>query len=102
MNEFNDHQTPGRNTEHVRHFVVEYSPMRFQDDCQNPGKPYPGLTKTAFLPLSPAGSEVLDLLQRTFEARVTFRFSSTPTHPSGELIWNDILHKESIYGGPKA
>jgi deltex len=71
------------------------------DDCQNLGKPYPGLTKTAFLPLSPMGSEVLDLLQRAFDARVTFRFASTPTHPNGELVWNDILHKENIFGGPK-
>ncbi|KAI4903401.1 hypothetical protein NFI96_022817 [Prochilodus magdalenae] len=68
----------------------------------NPGKDFSGSQRLAFLPDNHEGREVLKLLQRAFDQRLTFTVGTSVT--SGEentIIWNDIHHKTSTTGGPE-
>ncbi|XP_030076945.1 uncharacterized protein LOC115481737 [Microcaecilia unicolor] len=71
------------------------------DGVQGPGDPNPGSLFTggrfeAFLPDNKEGRKLLTLLERGLARGLTFRILS---HPSGDkLTWN-ILHKTSLQGG---
>ncbi|KAM8770642.1 E3 ubiquitin-protein ligase DTX3L [Rhynchonycteris naso] len=68
----------------------------------NPGKPYSGTHRTAFLPDNKEGREVLKLLQKAFEQRLIFTVGdSRVSGLSNVITWNDIHHKTSQYGGPQ-
>lgn len=68
----------------------------------NPGRPYKGTQRTAYLPNNREGKEVLGLLRRAFDARLVFTVGdSRTTGKEGVLTWNDIHHKTNIYGGPE-
>ncbi|XP_065606478.1 E3 ubiquitin-protein ligase DTX3L [Cyrtonyx montezumae] len=68
----------------------------------NPGKPYYGITRTAYLPDSEEGREVLQLLRRAFNQKLIFTVGRSRTTGAEDVItWNDIHHKTSMYGGPQ-
>ncbi|CAB3980995.1 E3 ubiquitin- ligase DTX3L [Paramuricea clavata] len=70
-------------------------------DHPNPGKPYQGTSRTAYLPNNQEGKKVLNLLKKAFNQKLTFTIGrSTTTGRDDCVIWNDIRHKTSIYGGP--
>ena len=83
--------------------VIDY---RFPSGLQgpehpNPGRNYDGTSRTAYLPDNREGREVLQLLRRAFDARLVFTIgTSNTTGRSNQVIWNDIHHKTSIFGGP--
>ena len=60
----------------------------------NPGEWYHGTTRTAYLPNSIEGREVLQLLQRAFQARLIFTIGNTNV-----VTWNGISHKTSTSEG---
>jgi len=67
----------------------------------NPGQPFQGTTRMAYLPNSPDGRKVSRLLKKAFEARLIFTVGTS--HTSGAtnaVVWNDIHHKTSTDGGP--
>ena len=67
----------------------------------NPGQFFHGTSRTAYLPDSPEGRKVLQLLRKAFDAQMIFTIE--PSHTSGAadtVVWNDIHHKTSIHGGP--
>jgi len=67
----------------------------------NPGQRYSGTSRTAYLPDSPEGREVLGLLRKAFDARLLFTIgTSVTTGVSNTVTWNDIHHKTNISGGP--
>ena len=67
----------------------------------NPGKWYSGATRTAYLPDNKEGNELLVLLRKAFEARLVFTVGRSVTSGADNaVIWNDIHHKTSTYGGP--
>ncbi|XP_066286231.1 E3 ubiquitin-protein ligase DTX3L-like [Branchiostoma lanceolatum] len=67
----------------------------------NPGKPYTGTSRTAYLPDNTEGREVLQLLKRAFDSRLVFTIgTSATTGLTDTVVWNDIHHKTSKYGGP--
>lgn len=67
----------------------------------NPGQPYEGTYRKAYLPDTREGREVLQLLRRAFDARLVFTVgTSTTTGLQNQTTWNDIHHKTSTYGGP--
>uniref|UniRef100_A0A8C9FB40 E3 ubiquitin-protein ligase n=1 Tax=Pavo cristatus TaxID=9049 RepID=A0A8C9FB40_PAVCR len=67
----------------------------------NPGKPYYGITRKAYLPDNKEGQEVLWLLRRAFDQKLIFTVGNSRTTGAEDVItWNDIHHKTSIYGGP--
>ncbi|XP_066287792.1 uncharacterized protein [Branchiostoma lanceolatum] len=67
----------------------------------NPGKPYAGTTRKAYLPYNSDGIKVLGLLEKAFNQKLTFTIgTSSTTGHSDRVIWNDIHHKTSTYGGP--
>lgn len=67
----------------------------------NPGKPYHGTSRTAYLPDTKEGREVLALLQKAFDAQLIFTIGqSATTGANNQITWNDIHHKTSISGGP--
>ena len=66
----------------------------------SPGQRYYGTSRTAYLPDCPEGREVLHLLKRAFDARLTFTIGTSVTTGMRNLVvWNDVHHKTSIQGG---
>eukprot|EP00106_Octopus_bimaculoides_P015127 XP_014782569.1 PREDICTED: uncharacterized protein LOC106878006 isoform X1 [Octopus bimaculoides] len=83
--------------------VINYTiPDGIQESCHpNPGKRYHGTCRTAYLPNNRDGNEVLKLLQKAFESRLTFTVGqSQTTGRKNVVIWTDINHKTSPCGGP--
>ncbi|KAM9394534.1 E3 ubiquitin-protein ligase DTX3L [Pholidichthys leucotaenia] len=67
----------------------------------NPGQPYEGASRRAYLPDSPEGQQVLSLLKRAFKQRLIFTVGRSATSGRNNIVtWNDIHHKTSMYGGP--
>ncbi|XP_051278309.1 probable E3 ubiquitin-protein ligase DTX3 isoform X2 [Dicentrarchus labrax] len=72
-----------------------------EEEHPNPGHPYEGASRTAYLPDSSEGNKVLKLLRRAFDQRLIFTVGrSTTSGRSNMVTWNDIHHKTSVYGGP--
>lgn len=72
-----------------------------QEEHPNPGVPYSGVSRRAFLPDSSEGRRVLMLLKKAFEQRLIFTVGqSTSTNRNNAVTWNDVHHKTSIHGGP--
>jgi deltex-like protein len=80
---------------------INYS---FNDGVQganhpNPGAPYRGTHRTAYLPANKEGREVLRLLKRAFDAKLVFTIGrSNTTGQENVVIWNDVHHKTSTTG----
>ncbi|CAH1268233.1 DTX3L [Branchiostoma lanceolatum] len=69
----------------------------------NPGKHYTGTSRTAYLPDTTEGREVLRLLKRAFDSGLVFTIgTSVTTGQTDTVVWNDIHHKTSKYGGPNS
>jgi len=81
--------------------IVYNFPDGIQDESHpNPGMPYHGTTRHAFLPDNRDGRHVLALLQRAFELRQIFTVGQSRTTGYDNVItWNDIHHKTSVHGG---
>jgi len=81
--------------------ITYYMPSGVQGkEHPNPGQPFQGTTHIAYLPNSPDGKKVAQLLKRAFEARLIFTVGTS--HTSGAtnvVVWN-IHHKTSTDGGP--
>ncbi|XP_069140600.1 uncharacterized protein [Argopecten irradians] len=85
-----------------KHFYIRYSfPDGIQEnDHPNPGVPYRGTTRPAYLPCNPEGRKVLDMLQVAFKRRLTFTIGhSRTTGEENVVTWNDIHHKTNKQGG---
>ncbi|CAF1135407.1 unnamed protein product [Rotaria magnacalcarata] len=81
--------------------ITYHFPHGIQDESHpNPGMPYYGTTRQAYLPDNREGRQVLALLQRAFELRQIFTVGQSRTTGYDNVItWNDIHHKTSINGG---
>ena len=67
-----------------------------------PGQPFTGTNRIAYLPNTSEGKYVLNLLQRAFNDQHIFTIGiSTTTGRGNVVIWNDIHHKTQINGGPE-
>jgi len=67
-----------------------------------PGEPYTGTVRTAYLPNNAEGRYVLLLLQKAFNDQHIFTIGkSTTTGRDNVVTWNDIHHKTNISGGPE-
>ncbi|XP_065327039.1 uncharacterized protein LOC134628215 [Pelmatolapia mariae] len=67
----------------------------------NPGRPYSGIYRRAYLPDNKEGNEVLQLLKKAFDQKLIFTVgTSRTTGMDGQVTWNDIHHKTSTSGGP--
>ena len=67
----------------------------------NPGKPFSGTTRHAYLPDSTEGREVLQKLKKAFEAKLIFTVGTSATNGETDtVVWNDIHHKTRMHGGP--
>ena len=67
-----------------------------------PGQPYTGTVRAAYLPNNPEGKYVLQLLRRAFDDQHVFTIGiSTTTGRDNVVTWNDIHHKTSMNGGPE-
>ncbi|XP_014893059.1 E3 ubiquitin-protein ligase DTX3L-like [Poecilia latipinna] len=68
----------------------------------NPGQPYQGTNRTAYLPDNEEGQEVLKLLKKAFDQKMIFTVGTSRTSGlDNQVIWNDISHKTSKTGGPQ-
>ncbi|XP_068576115.1 E3 ubiquitin-protein ligase DTX3L-like [Cebidichthys violaceus] len=68
----------------------------------NPGKHYHGIRRTAYLPDTKEGREVLALLKKAFDQKLIFTVgTSRTTGMDNQVTWNDIHHKTSTTGGPQ-
>lgn len=67
----------------------------------NPGLPYQGTQRRAFLPASPRGRAILLRLMRAWDARILFSVgTSLTTGRPNSVVWGIIHHKTQIYNGP--
>ncbi|CAG2236898.1 DTX [Mytilus edulis] len=70
---------------------------------QNPGKPYRGTSRIAYLPGNEKGTMVMKLLKIAFDRKLVFTIGhSRTTGEENVVTWNDIHHKTSMGGGPQA
>ncbi|XP_045396104.1 E3 ubiquitin-protein ligase DTX3L [Lemur catta] len=68
----------------------------------HPGKMYPGIQRTAYLPDNKEGREVLRLLQKAFDQKLIFTVGDSRVSGASDVItWNDIHHKTCRFGGPE-
>ncbi|KAM4627044.1 E3 ubiquitin-protein ligase DTX3L-like [Discoglossus pictus] len=66
----------------------------------NPGKPFHGTHRTAYLPDNTEGREILGLLRKAFNQRLIFTVGESRTTSKKDTVtWNDIHHKTSPTGG---
>ncbi|KAM9447032.1 E3 ubiquitin-protein ligase DTX3L isoform 2-T2 [Clarias gariepinus] len=85
----------------VIHYIIPNGVQK--DEHPNPGQPYQGAVRLAYLPDCTEGRKVLKLLQQAFDQRLTFTVGrSSTTGRSNVVTWNDIHHKTSRTGGPTA
>lgn len=76
--------------------------LLLQEQHPNPGRHYSGIKRTAYLPDSKEGNEVLQLLKRAFDQKLIFTVgTSRTTGMENQVTWNDIHHKTSPTGGPE-
>uniref|UniRef100_A0ABM0H204 E3 ubiquitin-protein ligase n=1 Tax=Saccoglossus kowalevskii TaxID=10224 RepID=A0ABM0H204_SACKO len=82
--------------------IEYYFPSGWQGaNDPSPGSSYSGTSRTAYLPDNREGREVLRLLKLAFERKLTFIIgTSVTTGCNNTVVWNDIHHKTSKYGGP--
>ncbi|XP_026167177.1 E3 ubiquitin-protein ligase DTX3L [Mastacembelus armatus] len=82
--------------------IQYYIPGGIQkDEHPNPGQPYEGISRTAYLPDSSEGKRIVKLLRRAFDQKLIFTVGrSTTTGRNNMVTWNDIHHKTSTHGGP--
>ncbi|XP_008937491.1 PREDICTED: E3 ubiquitin-protein ligase DTX3L, partial [Merops nubicus] len=67
----------------------------------NPGRPYAGTTRRAYLPDNREGQEILQLLRKAFDQKLIFTVGQSHTTGVQDVItWNDIHHKTATTGGP--
>ncbi|KAM4745056.1 uncharacterized protein FYW61_010183 isoform 2-T2 [Anableps anableps] len=89
--------------ERHRTIVIHYHiPSGIQkEEHPNPGQPYEGASRTAYLPDSSEGRKVLELLRKAFNQRLIFTIGRSSTSGRNNIVtWNDIHHKTSMLGGP--
>ncbi|KAJ8405547.1 hypothetical protein AAFF_G00315270 [Aldrovandia affinis] len=101
--EFSYNGTPLPGNYRYGSIIIRYNiPSGIQgEEHPNPGKRYEGAARTAFLPDSPEGKKVLQLLQKAFEQRLIFTIGQSSTSGRSNVVtWNDIHHKTSRDGGP--
>eukprot|EP00828_Plagiopyla_frontata_P016780 TRINITY_DN2196_c0_g1_i1.p2 TRINITY_DN2196_c0_g1~~TRINITY_DN2196_c0_g1_i1.p2 ORF type:complete len:155 (-),score=22.69 TRINITY_DN2196_c0_g1_i1:14-478(-) len=59
-----------------------------------------GTCRTAYLPNTAEGNEVLNLLQKCFDRKLIFTIgTSVTTGVKNQIVWNGIHHKTSMAGG---
>ena len=63
-----------------------------------PGKSYAGITRTAYLPKTVEGLELLNLLQEAFRCSLTFTIGTSTSSGVEGITWNDIHHKTQFIG----
>ncbi|XP_028270136.1 E3 ubiquitin-protein ligase DTX3L [Parambassis ranga] len=83
--------------------IIEYHiPSGIQkEEHPNPGQPYEGVFRTAYLPDSSEGRMILNLLKRAFDQRLIFTIGRSTTSGRNNMVtWNDIHHKTTTHGGP--
>lgn len=81
--------------------VIDYSvPNGIQtDEHPNPGKPYKGTTRRAYLPDNREGAKIHEMLKKAFDARLIFTVGQSVTSGTDDVVtWNDIHHKTNISG----
>ena len=66
----------------------------FQPEHPEPGSPYKGIIRTAYLPDNEEGRKILELLRIAFDRKLIFTIGhSRTTGKEGVITWNDIHHK---------
>ncbi|KAM6930209.1 putative E3 ubiquitin-protein ligase DTX3 [Xenentodon cancila] len=89
--------------EKCKTIVIHYSiPSGIQKaEHPNPGQPFEGVSRTAYLPDNSEGKLILSLLKRAFDQRLIFTIGRSTTSGRNNMVtWNDIHHKTSMHGGP--
>lgn len=81
---------------------MKFKKNLFQPCHPNPGKWYSGTHRTAYLPNTMEGFNILQMLKKAFDHRLVFTIGDSRTTGAIDVItWNDIHHKTSIHGGPE-
>ncbi|XP_067665378.1 uncharacterized protein [Haliotis asinina] len=98
---FSDEHLPGYETCGMITITYHFRNGTQMADHPNPGNFYKGTTRVAYLPDCREGRDVLRLLRKAFDRKLTFTIGrSTTTGRENVVTWNDIHHKTNIEGGP--
>lgn len=90
---------PGTDT-----IIIEYEiPDGSQTDKHpNPGVPFKGTRRTAYIPDNEHGQKIYRMLRKAFDQQLIFTVGkSTTTGKENVVTWNDIHHKTRPDGGPQ-
>ena len=83
----------------IKYFIRILKEPLFLDGTRN-GVPYRGTRRVAYLPDTVEGKEVLALLIKSFQRKITFTVGdSVTTGRKNVVVWNSIHHKTSTHGG---
>ncbi|KAK0070199.1 E3 ubiquitin-protein ligase DTX3 [Biomphalaria pfeifferi] len=88
--------------EHCGVWEIQYILMSGiqKENHPNPGKCYSSILRTAYLPDTSEGFDVLLLLKLSFMRRLTFTIGLSLTmNLEDKITWNDIHHKTALDGG---
>ena len=73
----------------------------FPSGVTSTGDRYPSEVRDTYLEASPEGYQILELLKKAFERRLTFTIGdSITTGMRNVIVWNGIHHKTTTGGGP--
>jgi deltex-like protein len=70
------------------------------EDHPNPGQSFEGTSRTAYLPDTPEGKEVLNLIKTAWDRKLLFRIgTSVTTGADNQVTWNGVHMKTQTHGG---
>lgn len=81
---------------------IEYQipPGTQQSYHENPGVPYNGITRVAYLPQNSEGTRLLTRLRFAWKHGLVFKVGTSLTSgASNAVVWAGIHHKTSLFGG---
>ncbi|XP_070575133.1 uncharacterized protein [Ptychodera flava] len=94
------HDLPGYKGDGTIIVNYDFPDGKQKDNHPNPGQPYTGCRRKAYLPANEEGQEVLELLKRAFKEKVLFTIGRSMTRGKENMVvWNDIHQKTSKTGG---
>ena len=72
-----------------------------QVEHPNPGTPYTGTERKAYLPNTAEGRKLLMLLKIAFDRRLVFTVGRSETTGQEGIVWNGIHHKTDKFEGSR-
>uniref|UniRef100_A0A7S1DDU0 RING-type E3 ubiquitin transferase n=1 Tax=Hemiselmis andersenii TaxID=464988 RepID=A0A7S1DDU0_HEMAN len=81
----------------------EFPPGTQREGMPEPGRPYSGTARVAFIPATEEGKKVMEMHKVAFKRGLMFRVdTSITTGRRNTVVWGSVHHKTNIAGGVSA